>query len=173
MTIIVIRPNQGTPIDLTVLKSLLPLGSYPSQATLDNWINVAVQWLEMRLNQAFLTQAIQVISRNNRIPLSRSPFVRLTKVEKKGKLLEPSQYTLEKNSCGIEEVIVPFQWKSPSITVEYEAGYGNTFEAVPIVFRQVIMNTVKHLCENGGDPKGLSKSLEPWLAAGQRSYRLW
>ncbi|PPE03182.1 hypothetical protein [Holospora curviuscula] len=173
MTIIVMRPNEGTPIDLTVLKSLLPVGSYPSQTVLNTWIKMAVQWLEMRLNQAFLTQTIQIISRNNRIPLSRRPFIHLLNVKQKGKVLNPSQYILEKNSAGLEEVLVPFQWKSPSITVEYEAGYGETFDSVPVVFRQVIMNTVKHLCEHTGDPKGLNDSLEPWLAAGHRTYRLW
>ncbi|ETZ06874.1 hypothetical protein P618_200945 [Holospora obtusa F1] len=171
--IIVIRPNEGTPIDLTILKSVLPVGSYPSQTILETWIKVAVQWVEMRLNQAFLTQDIQIISRNNRIPLSRTPFVQILKVEKKGKLLSQSQYTLKKNSSGLEELIVPFQWNSPSISVEYRAGYGETFESVPIVFRQIIMNTVKHLCENAGNLTELNKTLEPWLAESQRAYRLW
>ena len=167
------RPNEGTPIDLTVLKSLLPVGSFPSENVLDTWIKVAVQWLEMRLNQAFLKQTIQIISRNNRVPLSRIPFIKLLNVKRKGKELLSTQYALEKNSAGVEEVIVPFQWKSPVISVEYEAGYGDHFESIPVVFRQVIMNTVKYLCEHGGDPKGLNKSLEPWLLASHRAYRLW
>ena len=112
------------------------------------------------------------MSRNNRIPLSRGPFKELLEVKQKSKTLQKSEYVIEKNAAGIEEVSTVFQWNSPQISVEYVAGYGDSFESVPIVFRQVIMSTVKRLCEHSGDPKCLNESIEPWLGASYRSYRL-
>ncbi len=173
MTIIVTRPHEGAPIDLQILKTMLPYGSFPSEEILTSWIKVAVQWLENHLNQAFLTQHIQIISKNNRIPLLRVPFCNVIEVKQRGKILGAHEYTIGKNDAGLEELETPFHWKSPQTSVEYVAGYGETYDKVPMVLRQIIMHTVRNLCENRGDPNCLAKSVPAWLDSSCRSYRLF
>ena len=173
MTIIVTRPPEGMPIDMQILKTMLPYGSFPSQEVLMDWIKVAVQWLENHLNQAFLTQHILIVSKNNRIPLLRVPFCKVIEVKQRGKILGAHEYTVGKNEAGLEELEAPFYWKSYQTSVEYVAGYGDTHDSVPMVLRQIIMHTVKNLCETRGDPSCLVKSVPAWLNSSSRSYRLF
>lgn len=147
-----------------MIRNYLRLSTAEDASLLAHLLEVATDWVEDQLNKTFLTQTRRVSHRNTRFALPYGPVQRVKEVRLKGKRLTEEGYTLTPTLTGESLVItLPFQWKSPEISVIYEAGYGEKKEDVPAVFQHAVLEILTLLYEHRGNISVLQDYVAPWL----------
>ncbi len=146
------------------MKTYLRLPDNESSQTLFHLLDVAMDWVEDQLNKTFLKKTIKVSHRNHRFTLPYGPILKVLEVFVKEKKIPETGYTLTPTIAG-ESIIItlPFQWKSPEISVVYEAGYGMKKSDVPSVFQHAVLEILSLLYEHRGEVAILQDYTAPWL----------
>lgn len=171
MEISIIQKRKELLFSEKFMKNYLRLSPQESSQTLFHLLDVATDWVEDQLNKTFLKKTIKVSHRNHRFTLPCGPVMKVSEVYIKEKKVPETGYTLTPTIAGESLIItLPFQWKSPEISVVYDAGYGAKKSDVPSVFQHAVLEILSILYEHRGDISILQDYTAPWLQAHKLYY---
>lgn len=160
MALQIILPPATEPVTLTEAKLHCRIDHPDEDSLITGLIIAARQWLELATRRSFITQTLklslsgwpQIIQLPH--PLLQSiSNVAYTNSSGETVMVEPTTYIVV-SACQPGEILPSQSWPSTSLApglpvqIEYVAGYGDTADAVPQLYRQAILLMVAHWYEN-------------------------
>lgn len=157
-----ISPPTIEPVTLAEAKLHCRIDHPDEDSLITSLIIAARQWLELATRRSFITQTLKLSLPGwpQTIQLPHPPLQSVSNVAyltSSGEtvIVESANYTVI-SACEPGEIIPAYSqsWPSTSLAlglpvqIEYLAGYGDTADAVPQLYRQAILLMVAHWYEN-------------------------
>jgi len=156
----IISPPAIEPVTLAEAKLHCRIDHPDEDSLLTGLIIAARQWMEQATRRSFITQTLKLNLAGwlQTIQLPHPPLQSVSNVayiNSNGETVavESANYTVV-SACEPGEILPSQSWPSTSLApglpvqIEYIAGYGDTADAVPQLYRQAILLMVAHWYEN-------------------------
>lgn len=164
MAFTVLEKSPHLLLGLEEVKCFLRLHHDREDEVIRNLIRVAMDWVEECTGKTLLKKRLEYTHHNNLVFLPCGPVRRILSVRTRLRaLVEGTDYKIL-NRSHTKAIEIPFRWRRQSITVTYEAGFGEGPEEVPLTLRQAVLSTVAYLYENRDAKLPLHPPVDPWIA---------
>ncbi len=139
-------------------------------------MQTATEWVEQQTSRTLLQKTWRLTHQNTHFVLPMGPVQEsnIQEVTFGRTTLTPKDYTCTVRGVSLHiEIPFPrFSWRVPTVTVTYKAGFGETPDKVPAVYRSAVLSAISHMLaqiQQGLAPT-LSDYKPDWGLTGIRDY---